>query len=408
MEKDKKQNTGPQNVDNQKPKSNSFLTRFVCIFVSIVLIFGITFGVIIAIRDSNALVSYEGVIMDEKTTSFFVSYYKSRYIASLTAEGISEACDAPVFWESISESGVSYGELLKKSTEEYLRQLVAANFLFDNYSSFSSSDKKRVDTAVDEVLSYRADGSVEKFNSQVAHYGFDYNSFKNAAKILYKASAARNVLYGENGKGVATDSALCEQYLSGYSHVYMMLIRTETKDEFDENGHYVDTFELTAEEKATRAGYIAEVESYISALGNGGDVQMSPALFKTLSDKYDDFNVNMHTHGYYFHPNASYTRGFVENLYPEVVNTAYSMKVGEYKRVNTDIGVWFIYKAEVQTGAYAISAVADCFDDFYDDAATYSFDIVLTELGKGVNFTEKYSVIDPVVIPYNYAYVPKF
>ena len=408
MKKDRKTERMTEETVCRKTQNNRFLLIFVCIFISIVIVFGVTFGIIIAVRDANATVRYEGVVLDEKTTRYFVSYYKNRYIASLSASGVANACDSPAFWEDKTEEGISYGELLTKNTEAYLRQLVCANYLFDNYSSFSANDKARVDRALEELLQYRADGSVDKLNDQLLHFGFDYDTVKKAAKILYKAASARDIVYGADGKGVKNDPQLCEKYLEEYTHVYIILIRTETKYLVDENGKYLDTVPLSESEKAERSSRIEEISSYISALDEGGDVQMSPALFKDFISKYDDFDKTLGEHGYYFHPSSRDTALFEENLYPEIVKTAYSTDIGDYAMITTDIGVWFIHRAEVQAAAYTISSLSNCFADFYSDAATYSFDIVLSELGKDVVFTEKYSLIDPVSVPYNYMYVPKF
>ena len=408
MKNEKIKTNKTQERENAKQKNNRFLLIFVCIFLSVVIVFGLTFGIIIAVRDANATVRYEGVVLDEETTRFFISYYKNRYVASLSNSGVANACDSPAFWDSKTENGESYGELFVKSTEAYLRQLVCANYLFDNYSSFSSSDKARVDSAVDELLQYRADGNVDSLNEQLVRYGFDYNTIKKAAKILYKASAARDVIYGDDGKNVAKDQQICEEYLSKYTHVYLILIRTETKYVTDEEGKYPDTVPLSDTEKAERSRRIEEISSYITALQEGGDVQMSPELFKHFIAEYDDFDETLAEHGYYFHPNSQDTAIFAENLYPQIIETAYSTDIGGYSKVSTDIGVWFIYRAEVEASAYTLSSLSNCFADFYSDAATYSFDIVLSELGKDVTFTEKYSSINPISVPYNYMYVPKF
>ena len=55
-------------IQSEKPKmgkNNKILLIFVCIFLSVVLIFGAVFGIILAIEEANAVVKIGSVRMDE-------------------------------------------------------------------------------------------------------------------------------------------------------------------------------------------------------------------------------------------------------------------------------------------------------------------------------------------------------
>ena len=165
--------------------------------------------------------------------------------------------------------------------------------------------------------------------------------------------------------------------------------------------------QLTEAEKAERAALISEIRYYISAAQNGGDVQMSDTMFANYQKDHDEGDTDMHSDGYYFHKNSSYTQEFSEE-FKNIVDKAYEMELDSYTEVNVGFGVCFIYKSAPTSGAYASTLAADCFVDFYSDAASYFFEKNIVEIGEAVTFTEKINSINIVTLPYNYNYFPVF
>jgi len=388
-------------------KNNRFLKTFVCIFVSIVLIFGATFSIIIAFRGANAVASYEGFTVDSGVACYFASDFKSSYLRTLSGV-VPNASDSPIFWEMKSEDGTTYGELLARGTKEYISQILVGNYLFERYSTYTAEDKARVEKTVDEILNARADGSVKKFNEQTARYGFDFEDFKVGVMMIYKLVRANVAIYGTGGSNISKDTELCEKFLSEYTHVRAFFIRTETKDIYDENGKFVETVDLTAQEREEKLSRAEEVRGYISAIESGEGIIMSPQLFKSLATSYDDFNKDLQEHGYYFYKKSDSTKYFSEYWYPELVEHSYEMSIGEYSEISVKDGIWFIYKEEVGSGAYLLSSLKLFFEDFYSLAASYSLDVSLVELSKDVIITEKINSIDFISIPYTSQYRPSF
>ena len=62
-------------------RGQKILVIFIAAFVLAALIFAIVFGAIMAVRRAMAVVKYESVNIDEKTTAYLISYYKSRKIS---------------------------------------------------------------------------------------------------------------------------------------------------------------------------------------------------------------------------------------------------------------------------------------------------------------------------------------
>lgn len=400
-------------VAKKQMKINKGLLIFVCIFVSVAIIFGATLGIIMGVKNARAAVKYNGLTMEAETVSFFVSYHKSLYIKMLLESGITEAADAFHFWESESESGETYGELLRQSSEAYIRQIIVAAYLYDNYTSMTSGEKENIENVIREVIDNKANGDKESFNSLVARYGFSYDSFVDAATILYKSQKVKSILYGSDGSNISLVPELCDEYLLSYSHVKLLFIRTEDEFQIDENGNRIEgeegyaTRPLTEKEREERSAAIEDIRSYIDAIENGGDILMSPEMFDSYLKKYDNASEIRHTSGYYLHSSSKYTAGFAEEISKDVVKTALSAEIGSYTEVEWEHGVCFIYKYEPAKNAYASSLLEIYFEDFYSDAATYFFGKTLDELISDVEFTEKYT-IDPVTVPYNSVYIPKF
>ena len=414
MNENKKRDSKIQS-STEKKRKNVFLTTFICIFLALVLIFGAVLGIISIVKNSKAVVKYEGLTMDTETASFFATYYKYRYMSILSSSGIENVEDTKGFWNKIyDKEGVSYGELLKRSTEQYIRQIMAANYLYDNYARLSADDKDIIRTARRELLTYKADGNKKLFNSAVSKYGFDYDSLEDAITMLYKANVAKNMIYGADGSNLKNFPDLANEYLAEYTHVKLLFIRTETTFVLDAGGNRIvgddgndETRLLTDAEKAERQKLISDIRGYIEAEKNGGDIQMGEEMFNFYLENNDEGDKDMHADGYYFHKNSAFTAEFSE-AFKNIVDKSYEMEMNSYGEVNVDFGVCFIYKCEPTANVYASTLAEPCFTDFYSDAASVIFEKTLTELSSDVVFTEKFNKIDIIALPYNYDYLPSF
>ena len=381
---------------------NRFLTIFVCIFTAVVLIFGGVLGIIIAVRNSQAVVVLGRVKVDEGALRYLSATYKVEYIRTLLSAGV-KASDSESFWNSTDASGKTQGEIYNESFEEYVRAIASACSIFLSYSSYTQEDKESVKATVAEVLKYKADGSKEKFNELTAEYGFDYDDFCSAAELLYKADKAKTVIYGEDGENLSNFPAECEKYLETYTHVSLIFVRDKEVFVVDEEGNYVydengnvTTREMTEEEKAERQEVIGNLTAAIEARENGGDGQITPEMFEIYLEKSNG-DPDMYKKGYYFNKNASATEEF-SSAFPEVVERAFEMEIGEYARVDCSIGVCFIYRYDVTSGAY--SDTEDLFfSDFYSDASDYLYDDVLKTYSPNVNVKDSFYETDYSQIP---------
>ena len=380
-----------------------FLTIFVCIFLSFVIILGTTLGIIIGVRNARTYARYGSTYVDEGTVNYLASIYKTEYIAELTAAGV-RAYDSKYFWMDTAEDGKTYGEGLNASFREYLSGLLVAAELYDSYTKYTKADKQAVRIAAEQVMKYAGGGTKESFAEAAEKYGFDYDDFLSGCELLYKASRAMTAIYGEDGANLAYYPDECEKYLAQYTHVSLLFVRTEETFLLDsegnpvvEDGEYVMR-PLTDEELAQRNDTMTKLRAAIKAGEDGTDGAISPEMFEIYLEKSDG-DKDMFDKGYYFIPAASETAAFY-SYHPTIVDKAYEMEIGEYAEVECSVGVCFIYKYAPMSGAYT-DKNNRFFSDFYSDAAVYLYALSLSQLAYEVDLSEKLDAVDVTLIPKN-------
>ena len=404
------------NESEKKPavaKQKRIILISVCAFLALVLMLGIVLGAMAQSKKARTFVSFGGVWIDGEVASFFASQFKTQFMAALSASGISGVEDSPGFWNKLSDDGKTYLELMNEGVREYVSQILCANYLFDRYTSLSKESKKAISDAAEATLEYKADGSVEKFNELSAEYGFSYTAYKTACKMLYKALYAEQVVCGAGGENLKDEDGLVAEYLAKYTHVKLLFIRTETAYTLDTSGNRVSgsdgkyvTHKLTDEEKAERAALIAEIRSYIDAIGTD-EASMGAEMFDSYLENDDEGAKTSHTFGYYLHKDSAYGKAFSE-AFSEVTDKAYSMKVGEFSEARFEDGVCFIYKYETTPSDVERDALEEFFRDFYPNMSKSFFSEQISSLSKDVRFDERFNDLDMILLPYNTVFVPRF
>ena len=400
---------------------NRKIMIFISAFLAIVILFGAVFGALLADRHRNATVMYGDLTMDLEVTSFFLSYYKTLYMSELSEALNTHVPDSEWFWNSEYEDGKTYGNALSESAADYVKSILVKATLFDSYTELTDEGEQFVANLVDDFLSQRGFFSKESFNASVKEYGFSYNSFKKAVKLLYKANNAQALIYGTSGENVSDRADVCAEYLKTYSHVKLLFIRTENDFLLDEEGNRVkdenskDVFRpLIESERVERQEVISTLRQGIVASENGEASQITDEYFDAQIEKYDSASEVFHKYGYYFHENSNYPAGFASDVSLDVAKKALSMKNGEYAEVElkdedgSTYAICFIYKYEPQNGSYVISALDIIFDDFYSDCARYSFNKDVALLATDAVLKEKYFDINIITLPYNTEFVPRF
>lgn len=412
--KSKDNKSGVGKIPEKTKRKINPVILVVSLGLALVLIFGVSLVSIGLIKEANAVVSYNGVYVSRGVASYLASTYKYDHIRLLNQSFTDDTVvdDNPFFWAREDTEGVTYGDGLKRATENYIRGVVIGSYLFDSVSSLSSEEREYIDRSIAEVLDYKAGGNTSIFNEECASMGFTFEDFKVATEMMYKASMLKSVLYGPQGsylKGGA-DPEGTEEFLSSYSHVKLLFIRLHDDYVLGEDGK--PTFdgpnyamrELTDEEYQARMSDINHIREMIQGYENDGDMQMSPESFALYQEKYLPFDEYIRT-GYYFAPTASYTVAFAEEVSYVLVERIFEMEINSYLEVTHGNVTAFVYKYAPEPYAYTNSELSVFFGDFFPDCSSYLYTKLLEANKDKVNVKDAYYEIDLIALPYNYKFI---
>lgn len=381
-------------------KSKKIFIIFTSVFLGILLIFTATLGTVAIVRNARSVMKYEGVYLYSGEANYLAASYKYDFMRALTRSGV-ECHDDDAFWQSKSESGETYAELLKEGTERYIKRVIAGSYLFDRNTSLSKNDKAVIEQAIEDVLFYRAEGSKERFNEIAAPMGFTFSDFENAAELLYKYEMAESVIFGYDGAALTSNSftAQCDEFFeNNYSRVMLMFVHTEGKLMVDTETGKEEFIEYSDEVKEQIKAEIEQIRTLIyNAENELVAEQMNPTSFVEwyICEKYPTGTVNDKA-GYYFSKTSSYP-----SEYEDIVELAFSTEKGHYAECEIDTGICFIYRAELEERAYSRESISHFFADFYDEAASYLYSESLDSYLPSVTVKEKYNRDSVVSIPYN-------
>lgn len=404
----KRKNAAVTNAARSKPR---LFVIIIAVLLAVTLTVGAVLGIVAIVREAGSVASFEGVRVSEGVANYLASSRKREYMRYLGASTGTPASDTPEYWATEGEGGVTYGELLRADVEAYIRQVVIGAYIYDMAGGLDSYDKEYLDTITGDILTREADGDEKRFNEFASSMGFDYDDFCEGTALVYKYKLAGSLVYGSGGEGLTASER--EEYLATYSHIKLLFIRTKYEYATDADGNYITDagayvkYELSASEVAERVGDIENIRSLIEGKKNGADAIISPEVMSTFIDKYnsDDSYSKI---GYYLSPKSSFVYDSIYNQDPDFVEfsekiatAAFSAEIGEYVEFSTEDGVGFIYKYEVEPGAYSKSALSDFFSDFLSDAASYFYSREIEKLSPAVKIKDSFAKIDLVAIPYN-------
>lgn len=387
-------------------------------FLSLVLVFGAVLGIVTLVKRSGSVAYYDGIYISEGVASFFVGRFKTQYIRDLRLDGY-EAQNTENFWNSKYDDTQTHGDIMRSLAEMRIKQIIACNYFFDRNASLSDRDEEKIEKAIRETLEYHTGGSVDEFNRMAEEYGFDYDDYCEAVKLMYKSDLAFTAIFGQDGSRIASDNASCEDYLSEYSHVKLLFIRTEDKLVIEDDKS-TSLVMLSEEEREERLANIDKVNKAIEAYKNGSDGQITPVAFDNYISTFGEGDTDFSGTGYYFHEDSEFSSEFSEQ-FPSVVEEALGMDIGEYSCVKVDFadaerkeagesspGVCFIYKYPPSKGAYATSSLSACFSDFYLHAASAVFLNATDLIVKEVVIGPKYEALDFIKISTNSVLYPRY
>lgn len=392
-------------------------------FLAVALLFGIISTTVVLSRESKAVFTYQGAMVDEGMYAYFALAYKGTFLAE---QGYSSAYDTPVFFRQVDEkTGKTYAKLFREGLDTHVKSLLLASYLYDRTLSLSKADQQEIQEGVDMIAS---EGK-KAFNELGKEYGFDYKSLQKCAEMIYKTSKIYS-LYSSNASSNATNSTEADRfYEENYAEVYLLFIRTETVFCYDDAGNRLIDEEtgfdavrtLSAAEYEKRTADILSLREGIEALHNGENGAItSVTIFDMLKTYYVDDSKERAENGYFLSAGEPYTKDLSPSI-PKVVDTALALEVGDFAEVvitaedyTTNVqgapfvGSCFIYRAPLTSGAYTVDEFGDMFTAFYSGVGQYTLLTLLESLLPEVESGKRYGLTDPSEIPYLYQYVIRF
>ena len=310
--------------------------------------------------------------IDEDDFTYYLATYKGKF-----AKMYADFSDSKEFFDSvIDDDGTTTEKYLFDMTVDSVKMTLAGNALFDEYElALADSVYDAVDEYIDALIEDYMGGDEEAFESALSDYGIDKDALREIYLRDERVAALLDFLL-DSGEISVTDTErtnyLCENYVRA-RHIY---VNTKYKYSTDNNGYliyndsgYAATEPLTEEELEKKNALVSAIDE---SLGAGGDFE---EIYEGLSED------KLYANGYYF----KLTTDFI----PEVVDAAFSLDVGEWVKVESEYGVHYVMRLEMDEKPWANDANSDFFDGFEDALTTSKFTEIINSKKADVTVNDK-------------------
>lgn len=297
---------------------------------------------------SESVMTYGSHSINENEFSYYLATYKGKY-----AQTYADFKNTPEYFSSVvTDDGQTVEDVLYSAVVHNVEMTLVCEQMFDDYGlSLSRSVEDTINSYIDDFVDEYADGSRNKFNAALGAYGVNINMLKKIYLRDEKVSALYDALYGTNGIIGITDEDRQNYLDENYVRVRHIYVNNKYMYATDEDGvqEYTDDGlrkkrELTAEELAAKQALIDAIDE---SLAEGAD----------FDEVYDAFSEDKYyKNGYYISENMD----FIE----DVTDSAMSLEVGEYKKIETDYGTHYIMRLEMDEKPWENEDNSDFFDGY--------------------------------------------
>lgn len=296
----------------------------------------------------ESVMTYGSHSINENEFSYYLATYKGKY-----AQTYADFKNTPEYFSSVvTDDGQTVEDVLYSAVVHNVEMTLVCEQMFDDCGlSLSRSVEDTINSYIDDFVDEYADGSRNKFNAALGAYGVNINMLKKIYLRDEKVSALYDALYGTNGIIGITDEDRQNYLDENYVRVRHIYVNNKYMYATDEDGvqEYTDDGlrkkrELTAEELAAKQALIDAIDE---SLAEGAD----------FDEVYDAFSEDKYyKNGYYISENMD----FIE----DVTDSAMSLEVGEYKKIETDYGTHYIMRLEMDEKPWENEDNSDFFDGY--------------------------------------------
>lgn len=297
---------------------------------------------------SESVMTYGSHSINENEFSYYLATYKGKY-----AQTYADFKNTPEYFSSVvTDDGQTVEDVLYSAVVHNVEMTLVCEQMFDDYGlSLSRSVEDTINSYIDDFVDEYADGSRNKFNAALGAYGVNINMLKKIYLRDEKVSALYDALYGTNGIIGITDEDRQNYLDENYVRVRHIYVNNKYMYATDEDGvqEYTDDGlrkkrELTAEELAAKQALIDAIDE---SLAEGAD----------FDEVYDAFSEDKYyKNGYYISENMDFIA--------DVTDSAMSLEVGEYKKIETDYGTHYIMRLEMDEKPWENEDNSDFFDGY--------------------------------------------
>lgn len=297
---------------------------------------------------SESVMTYGSHSINENEFSYYLATYKGKY-----AQTYADFKNTPEYFSSVvTDDGQTVEDVLYSAVVHNVEMTLVCEQMFDDYGlSLSRSVEDTINSYIGDFVDEYADGSRNKFNAALGAYGVNINMLKKIYLRDEKVSALYDALYGTNGIIGITDEDRQNYLDENYVRVRHIYVNNKYMYAMDEDGvqEYTDDGlrkkrELTAEELAAKQALIDAIDE---SLAEGAD----------FDEVYDAFSEDKYyKNGYYISENMDFIS--------DVTDSAMSLEVGEYKKIETDYGTHYIMRLEMDEKPWENEDNSDFFDGY--------------------------------------------
>ena len=361
--------------------------RLAALMLALMLALG---GSLVSCREtekSGAVMTLGEHTVDEGYYRFLYATYKARYLALY--DGARDAAD---FWRADHGDGETNAEWMDSLVRDVIRMLLSAEAIFDERGlTLDDETHRKNGDYIDDLIYERFDGDGDKFDEALAALGADRDSLMRKLDGEAKMTALFDHYFGTNGVRKLTDEDLEEYYAANYVRFGQINVN-DAYVYVEEDGHYVQnadgsyaTRALTDAERASKDAVIAEVDSRLAA---GEDFD---ALYAGFSEN------TSYPHGYYFSADTA------ADYDADIVAAAFALAEGEWTKLHTAHGTFWIKRLPLDEGGFALDETADFFGGFQTAVKNSLFDRILkAEYPKIAEDADKVNALSVTSVAANY------
>ncbi|MBQ8275174.1 MAG: peptidylprolyl isomerase [Clostridia bacterium] len=346
------------------------MKRILCLLMALILCLGLLAG---CAAPGEVLMELDGQKITANMYAFWLSRYKAFFVYSYmnNKENLQ-------MWDTVmGDEGKTVNEIFTGYVLDNARTYAAALALYDEYKlALSAEDKAKVKTDLEELAD--AAGGKTVMNSELANFGVNYDMLGEIYTIEAKVAQLQEHLFAEGGPGALTDVERDAYYNANYARIKHIFVSTtgkymydaEGNFTYDENGDPIMADFTDAELKAQRE----KAADIVKKLEEGADFE------ELMTAHTEDTATLIYPNGYYFTQTSTYV--------DEIIDAAFSMEVGEWDYVQSDLGYHIIKRLELAPKAYASSLDADFFTDFEENVEMEAFTRILAPYVERIEVNE--------------------